>query len=84
LIRYIRERRERRERWVSALQHAAIPLCLVDGLEDPISGRTIVKRWRELLPTATVVELSGVGHYPQVEDANAVLSAVQDFFAAEK
>jgi len=79
-IRYIRERREHRERWVAALLHAGIPLCLVDGIEDPISGRSIVKRWRELLPDSRVVELAGVGHYPQIEDPDAVFKAVQGFF----
>ena len=80
IIRYIHERREQRERWVSALQHADIPLCLVNGLDDPISGRSIVKRWRELLPQSPVAELVGVGHYPQIEAADAVLAAVQYFF----
>jgi hypothetical protein len=61
LIHYIRERRLRRERWVGALEYAGIPLLLVSGLEDPVSGGSIVARWRELLPSAPVGELPGVG-----------------------
>jgi pimeloyl-ACP methyl ester carboxylesterase len=79
LIHYIRERRLRRERWVGALEYAGIPLCLVSGLEDPVSGATIVARWRELLPGAQVVELPGVGHYPQWEAPEAVVSAFHHF-----
>jgi pimeloyl-ACP methyl ester carboxylesterase len=79
LIRYIRERRENRERWVGALQQAAIPLCLIDGIEDPISGTSIVRRWRELLPESRVIELDGIGHYPQIEDPVRVLVAFQAF-----
>jgi pimeloyl-ACP methyl ester carboxylesterase len=78
-IRYIRERRLFRERWLVALQEAGIPLCLIDGTADPISGASIVRRWRELLPQATVVELDGVGHYPQIEAAERVLAAFLDF-----
>lgn len=79
IIQYIRERRINRTRWVSALQHADIPLCLINGIADPISGASIVQRWRELLPDAPVVELKGVGHYPQWEDPKRVLQLVRDF-----
>lgn len=79
LLRYIAERRRNRERWVGALQHGTVPLALIDGLEDPISGRSIVGRWRELLPSAAVYELPGVGHYPQMEAPDEVVAAYQAF-----
>jgi pimeloyl-ACP methyl ester carboxylesterase len=79
LLRYIAERRQHRERWVGALQQAGVPVALINGLEDPISGRSIVARWRELLPSAPVFELPGVGHYPQVEAPEAVLAAYRAF-----
>lgn len=76
LLRYIAERREHRERWVGALQHAGVPIALINGLEDPISGAGIVARWRELLPGSPVVELPAVGHYPQVEAPEQVVEAL--------
>lgn len=79
LLRYIAERRQHRERWVGALQQAGVPIALINGLDDPISGRSIVARWRELLPPAPVFELPGVGHYPQVEAPEAVLAAYRSF-----
>jgi pimeloyl-ACP methyl ester carboxylesterase len=79
LIRYIRERHLRRERWVGALEYAGIPLCLIDGTVDPVSGASIVARWRELLPAAPVFELDGIGHYPQWEAPADVVSAFVDF-----
>ena len=82
LLRYIAERRRHRERWVGALQHAGVPIALINGLEDPISGRSIVARWRELLPAAPVFELPGVGHYPQVEAPDEVLAAYGEFMRA--
>jgi len=80
LIQYIRERRRHRQRWLEAVTKSTIPLRLIYGVEDPISGRTLVARYRELVPNANVVELPGVGHYPQLEDAPAVLKALEQFF----
>lgn len=79
LLRYIGERRRHRARWVGALQQAGVPVALINGVEDPISGRSIVARWRELLPSAPVHELAGVGHYPQMEAPDEVLAAYREF-----
>lgn len=79
LIRYIPERRTHRARWVGALQAARIPLLHVNGPDDPVSGGHMAARWRELLPQAPVVELPGIGHYPQVEAPAKVLEAVLSF-----
>jgi pimeloyl-ACP methyl ester carboxylesterase len=81
LIGYMAERRLRRERWVDALQNARVPLRVIDGLDDPVSGAHMVARYRELVANADVVELAGIGHYPQVEAPEAVLNAVLDFHA---
>lgn len=78
LIHYIRERREHRPRWVGALQRTKVPLTVIDGTADPVSGSDMLARWRELIPHAPVVELPGIGHYPQIEDPAGVLRA---FFA---
>jgi pimeloyl-ACP methyl ester carboxylesterase len=81
LIRYIRERHLRRDRWVGALEYAGIPLCLIDGTVDPVSGATIVARWRELLPAASVFAMPDVGHYPHWEAPAEVVSAFTKFAA---
>lgn len=80
LIRYMPEREQQRQRWVSALIASDIPLRLIDGLLDPVSGAHMVNRYRELVPNADVVELSDVGHYPQLEAPNEVLAAAFDFW----
>jgi pimeloyl-ACP methyl ester carboxylesterase len=81
LIRYIEERREHRERWVGALQKAAVPIRLINGPEDPVSGAHMVARYRELVPNPDVVSLPGIGHYPQVEAPQQVLQAFLEFHA---
>ena len=79
LIRYIRDRRRHRERWVGALQQADIPLRLINGPADPVSGRHMTERYRELVPNPDIVLLDGIGHYPQIEAPQAVLDAYLEF-----
>ena len=75
LLGYIEQRRRHRERWVGALLRTAVPLRLVVGPEDPVSGVSLIARYRELVPAADVVELPGIGHYPQLEAPSAVVTA---------
>jgi pimeloyl-ACP methyl ester carboxylesterase len=79
LIGYMAERRAHRARWVDVLSRTRVPLRLVDGALDPVSGAHLAARYRELVPNADVVELPGVGHYPQVEDPKGVVAAFQAF-----
>jgi len=79
VIRYMAERKLRSVRWVGALQRAAIPLKLIDGGADPISGRHMAERYRELVPRPDVTILEGVGHYPQCEAPEEVLRAFERF-----
>lgn len=78
-IRYLVERRQNRERWVGAVVSSPVPLRLIDGMVDPISGAHLVERYRQLVPKPDVVELEHIGHYPQVEAPEAVLSAFLKF-----
>lgn len=43
------------------------PLGLLWGLADPVATTNVLDGLRQLRPTAEVVELPGVGHYPQLE-----------------
>ena len=81
LIGYLRERRAHRDRWVGALVSATAPLRFIDGLVDPISGAHMVARYRELIPRPDVVELPGIGHYPQLEAPGDVASAILEHFS---
>ncbi|HWP66729.1 MAG TPA: alpha/beta hydrolase [Candidatus Limnocylindria bacterium] len=81
LIRYMDERRRHRERWVGALTTATVPLRLVDGADDPVSGRHMAERYREIVPAPDVVVLDGIGHYPQIEDPDGVWQAFEAFAA---
>ncbi len=79
LIRYIDERRLQRDRWVGALVGTSVPLRLINGPVDPVSGAHMVERYRELVPQPDVVSLDGIGHYPQVEAPERTLRAFLEF-----
>jgi pimeloyl-ACP methyl ester carboxylesterase len=67
IIRYMRERIHNRTRWVNALINTEVPLHLINGVLDPISGEHMVVRYEELIPKPNVTRLHQVGHYPHVE-----------------
>ncbi|TNE88404.1 MAG: alpha/beta hydrolase [Deltaproteobacteria bacterium] len=83
LIRYMAERKTHRERWVRPLVDRLVPLRLINGSLDPVSGRHAADRYAELVPDADVVHLPRLGHYPHVEDPPAVLAPVLAWLGAE-
>lgn len=83
LLGYMPERRKKRERWVGALQAPKVPVALINGALDPVSGRHLVERYRvEIGSEGFIEELADVGHYPQVEAPEAVVRAWRRFAAA--
>ncbi|BAN50483.1 putative hydrolase [Metapseudomonas resinovorans NBRC 106553] len=84
LIHYIPERRQQRDRWVAAMQKGGVPLGVIDGAVDPISGAHMVERYRELVPDADTVLLEGIGHYPQTEAPEQVLEHYLAFRGRQK
>ena len=80
LIRYIPERQRMRDRWLAALREARIPIGLVNGSDDPVSGDHMVDRFEHIVGRRRFIRrLAGIGHYPQVEAPAAVLEAFNDF-----
>ncbi len=79
LIRYMQERKDHRARWLGAIQEASVPIRLIDGLYDPISGQHMVDRYKEIIPNPDVIELAGIGHYPLVEAPDLVLKYYLEF-----
>jgi pimeloyl-ACP methyl ester carboxylesterase len=72
LIQYIRDRQRHAERWVRALEATAVPRHFLWGDLDPVSGAHMADRIVERLPSADMVRFSDVGHWPQLEAADAV------------
>jgi pimeloyl-ACP methyl ester carboxylesterase len=67
LISYLNERVRYADRWHGAVRDWPKPLSYLWALDDPVATTNVLDGLRELRPAADVVELPGVGHYPQVE-----------------
>jgi len=79
LIRYMNERWEHRDRWVMPLERNKIPMRLINGILDPVSGLHAANHFKEVVPNPDVVLLENAGHYPHVEVPEEVWSAFMDF-----
>ena len=84
LLRYMSERKKQRARWVGAMERVAMPMALINGNADPVSGAHAAARWRELLGDDDLHELPGIGHYPQLEAPDAVLHAALVFWTRHR
>lgn len=78
-ICYMRERSVNADRWLSALQNTKVPMRLIDGAFDPISGIHLVNRYKELIQNPDVVVLDQIGHYPQLEAPDLILKHFLEF-----
>lgn len=79
LISYIPQREQNRERWVNAIICSTVPVKLIAGAKDPISGQHMIDYYRILIPNANVTAMPMLGHYPQIEDAEAITTAYLEF-----
>lgn len=79
LLSYIPQRREHRERWVGALTAARVPMRLIDGGADPVSGAHLYHYYKEQVPNADAVLFDDIGHYPHTEAPDRVLAAFLEF-----
>jgi pimeloyl-ACP methyl ester carboxylesterase len=71
LISYLDERERYAGRWHGAVRDWPKPLGFLWALEDPVATANVLDGLRELRPSAPVIELPGLGHYPQLEDPDA-------------
>ncbi|MEZ5344874.1 MAG: alpha/beta hydrolase [Pyrinomonadaceae bacterium] len=79
LIRYMSERAVYRDRWVGALKRFEGKFRLMIGMDDPVSGAHLLKRFREVMPDKEFIEIPGVGHFPHFEVPDTALRHFFDF-----
>ncbi len=72
-------RREHAPRWVKALKETQIPMCMINGIEDPISGAHACEAIEQQLPQIKITRLPGVGHFPLIEAPHACVEALLEF-----
>jgi len=80
LLHYMADRVQYEQRWTDALKQTTVPIRLIDGPADPVSGRHLAERYRQEVPQADVVLLAnGIGHYPQLEAPSETVAAYTAF-----
>ncbi len=80
LMRYMNERTANRDRWVGALKRSDIPVLLINGSSDPVAGKHVVERFREVVVgNVKVVELPEIGHFPHLEAPSDVIESYLKF-----
>lgn len=80
LITYMRDRKIHRERWVSALKETSIPLGLINGSVDPVSGAHMIAHYKAIIGEPKyLAQLPTIGHYPQVEAPSDVTQYYLEF-----
>ncbi|HET7409027.1 MAG TPA: alpha/beta hydrolase [Paracoccaceae bacterium] len=83
MMGYTQARRQNRDRWVGALTRATVPCRFVCGIADPVAGRRMADAWRAHLPGRDVIELPGIGHWPELEAPRTLADAVLDLYGPE-
>ena len=83
---YINERAANRDRWVNAinqvqtLEKNPIRIRIINGPYDPISGKHMVDRYREVITNPDTCLLDAhIGHYPNLEDPENTLKCFFEF-----
>jgi pimeloyl-ACP methyl ester carboxylesterase len=80
LLSYIDERNQHGKRWVENMINTTVPLYFINGVLDPISGQHMLDHYIDIIPHPKTTALD-VGHYPQLEAPQQVLSLYQTFLS---
>ena len=79
LLGYMNDRTTHKARWVGALQTTDVPLGILNGALDPVSGEHLYDQVLATVPDIHATLLKDVGHYPQIEAPDRVLAAYREF-----
>ena len=74
------DRKTHRERWVDALRDSQVPIGLINGSVDPVSGAHMIAHYKDIVGAPNfLTQLPEIGHYPQVEAPDKVAKYYLDF-----
>jgi len=60
-------------------RRVAAPVLIVHGSNDPNAAIEGGRAWRDLIPSAQLLEIEGVGHAPWLEAPDQFFKAVDEF-----
>ena len=67
--------------WREEFRGTEVPVLIVHGDKDPIPMAS-AQEWQKAFPRATLQSVAGAGHFPYIEQPQAVLRAIQPFVTA--
>jgi len=82
LVSYMDERVIYAERWHGAIQRWDGDLSFVWGMDDPVAVPEILEGLLEMKPGRPAVRFESIGHYPQVEDPQRFVDALNQAMAS--
>jgi len=84
LLGYMQERHENDIRWTNAVIKPPVPVRLINGPADPVSGIHIVEHYNKINEDTrrggADILAHNIGHYPQVEAPNQVMHYLNIFW----
>jgi pimeloyl-ACP methyl ester carboxylesterase len=82
IIGYVDERKRFGRRWIGALETLDQPCLILWGARDPVAVVGIAEKLARETPTARLVRMEELGHYPQLEDPTRVVRELEVFLSS--
>jgi pimeloyl-ACP methyl ester carboxylesterase len=82
-IHYMNDRLAREARWVGALSEASVPMLMINGVDDPVSGGHVCDVIEREVPAMQIVRLDGIGHFPLLEAPADCVRHIREFHGFE-
>jgi len=79
VIQYLKDRAQNADRWTAAIANSRIPLRLINGPVDPISGQLLIDKYKLVAENPDIIRLQGIGHYPNLEAPELVAKHYLEF-----
>jgi pimeloyl-ACP methyl ester carboxylesterase len=84
LLHYVADRGVDGDAWISAMESTSLPVAFIWGVDDPVSGEHVIAEVERRMPTTPISRLSGVGHWPMIEDPTGVVDALNRFYGLDQ
>jgi len=78
-IRYMQDRLDHEDRWVGALKRTSVPMMMINGLTDPVSGGHVCDVIEAELPEMKIARLARIGHFPPLEAVDQCTKNILNF-----
>ena len=83
-IHYMNDRVLNEARWVGALREATIPMLMINGVDDPISGGHVCDVLEREVPQMRIARLDSIGHFPPLEAPGDCVRLILDFHGIDR